>query len=153
LGKATLKRISVILTTSFVLLVSPAPAVEPGQVEYVGGTAPGLKGGVLGRLDMVSETALRFEAAGTVVEIPYAKIESFDYTQEVTHHLGVLPAIAVGMAKSRKHKHFFRISYYKDHAKQVVVFEVPKNLPPILLAVLRARAPELCRGGPPHCRH
>lgn len=150
---STLSKPSLTILTAFlVLLASWAAAVENGQVEYVGGTLSGVKEGAVGRLDMTTETALRFEAAGTVLEIPYARIESFDYTQEVTHHLGVLPAIAVGMARSRKHRHFFRISYYKDDGKQVVVFEVPKNLPPVLLAVLRARAPEVCKGARTHCQ-
>ena len=148
----SVKSVFVTLTASLIFLVSVAGAVESGQVEYVGGTVPGLKDGALGRLDMVSETALRFEAAGTVLDIPYASIESFDYTQEVSHHLGVLPAIAVGLMKSRKHKHFFRISFDKDAAKQVVIFEVPKSLPPTLLAVLKTRAPELCKREPSHCR-
>jgi len=85
-------------------------AVEPGQVAYVGGTAI-LKEGAVGKLDMFSETALRFESAGTVVEIPYAKIQSFEYTEQVSHHMGVLPAIAIGLSRSRKHRHYFRISF------------------------------------------
>lgn len=140
------------LVGSLVLFRSLAVAVEPGQVEYVGGTVPGLKEGAVGRLDLAPESALRFEAGGIGVEIPYASIESFEYTREVTHHLGVLPAIAVGMARSRKHRHFVRISY-SNGAKQVVVFEVPKNLPQTLLAVLSARAPQVCREGPRRCQH
>ena len=152
MGSTTFKRVFTQLAATLVLSASMSVAVENGQVGYVGGTVPGLKEGALGRLDMASESVLRFYSGGTAVDIPYTKIDSFDYTREVTHHLGVLPAIAVGMARSRKHRHFFRISYYKDDAKQVVVFEVPKNLPPILLAVLRARAPEVCKGARPHCQ-
>jgi hypothetical protein len=152
LGDVSIRRLFVTLMASLIFLASVAGAVESGQVEYIGGTVPGLKEGALGKLDMVSETALRFEATGTVLEIPYARIESFDYTQEVSHHLGVLPAIAVGLMKSRKHKHFFRISFDKDAAKEVVIFEVSKSLQPTLLAVLKTRAPALCKSAPSHCR-
>lgn len=148
---ASLERVFTVLTTALLFLASLAAAVEPGQVEYVGGTAPGFREGAVGRLDMVAETALRFESKGAVLEIPYARIESFEYTREVTHHLGVVPAIAVGMARSRKHKHYFEIAFDKDATRQVVVFEVPKNLPSTLLAVLKNRAPEACKSSRPHC--
>jgi len=130
-------------------------AIEPGQVAYVGGTAATLKEGAVGKLDMSSETALRFESGGTVVEIPYAKIQSFKYTEQVTHHMGVLPAIAIGLSRSRKHRHYFLISSAREgSAPQVVVLEVPKQMPPVLLAVLRARSPEVCKNDRrPPCRH
>ena len=137
-----------------VCLASVAMAVEPGQVAYVGGTAI-LKEGAVGKLGMFSETALRFESAGTVVEIPYAKIQSFEYTEQVSHHMGVLPAIAIGLSRSRKHRRYFRISFTGEgSARQVVVLEVPKQMPPVLLAVLRARSPEVCKNDRrPPCRH
>jgi len=138
-----------------VCLASVAMAIEPGQVAYVGGTAATLKEGAVGKLDMSSETALRFESGGTVVEIPYAKIQSFKYTEQVTHHMGVLPAIAIGLSRSRKHRHHFLISFAREgSAPQVVVLEVPKQMPPVLLAVLRARSPEVCKNDRrPPCRH
>jgi hypothetical protein len=63
----------------------------------------------------------------------------------VARHLGVLPAIAVGMVKKRQRRHFFRISY-RDEAGdlRVALFEVPKQMPPVLLAVLGAKAPGKC---------
>src|SRR5437879_12460139 len=36
------------------------------------------------------------------LEILFAKIDSFEYSQEVARHLGVLPAIAVGLIRDRK---------------------------------------------------
>lgn len=128
------------------LISLSADAVELGQVAYVGGTVPVLKEGVVGRLDMVSETSLRFEYSGTALAIPYAKIESFEYSQEVAHHLGVLPAVAIGLLKRRERKHFFRITFRDEsHLSQVIIFEVSKQMPPTLLAVLRTRAPQVCR--------
>jgi hypothetical protein len=129
----------------------PALAVEDGQVMYLGGTAPGVNVGVVGRLDTTAETALIFEYAGNKLEIPYAAIQSFEYSKEVTHHLGVLPAIAVGMFKMRRHGHFFRISYHdSNNVAQAVVFEVSKQLPKTLLAVLTTRAAQATQPEPPH---
>ena len=129
--------------TLFILLILslPAFAVEDGQVLYVGGTAPGLAAGTLGSLDTTAETALIFHFTGSKLEIPYAAIESHEYSTEVTHHLGVLPAVAVGMVRIRKHRHYFRVTYLSaDGVAQVAVFEVPKQMPRTLQAVLSARA-------------
>jgi hypothetical protein len=123
-------------------LVLPGSAVEDGQILYFGGTAPGLAGGTVGRLDTTSETSLTFEYSGNKLAIPYAAVESYQYSTEVAHHLGVLPTVAVGLLKTREHRHFFRISYRDANSvSQVAVFEVPKHMPRTLQAVLEARAP------------
>ncbi len=118
------------------LVVSlPAAAVEDGQVMYVGGTVPGLK--------------LTFEYSGSKLEIPFAKIDSFEYSQEVARHLGVLPAIAVGLIRKRQRRHFFHISYHDEsNASQVAVFEVLKQMPSTLLAILQNRTSQRCKRQP-----
>jgi hypothetical protein len=130
------------LPFSFFLLLSlSASALEDGHAKYVGGTVPGVEAGTVGRLDTTSEASLIFLRAGNKLEIPYASIESYEYSKDVTVHLGVLPTIAVGMVKMRRHSHFFRISYRgQDGAVQVVVFEVPKQMPRTLQAILQTRA-------------
>ena len=80
-------------------LVLPAAAVDNDQVLYSGGTIPDVKAGAAGRLDTTSETALFFEHPGGKAPIPYVGIQSFAYDKEVTRHLGVLPAIAVGASQ------------------------------------------------------
>jgi hypothetical protein len=132
-----------ILPFCFLLFLSlSAFAIENGHAKYVGGTLTGVTPGIVGRLDPTSDTALIFEHAGKKVEIPYAAIESHKYTKEVAHHLGVLPTIAVGLLKVRQHRHYFRISYRAPGAAaaQVVVFEVPKQMPRTLEAILQTRA-------------
>jgi hypothetical protein len=128
------------------VLSLPALAVEEGQVMYVGGTAPGLTAGSVGRFDTTFDTALIFESAGAKLVIPYAAIQSYGYDKEVTRHLGVLPAVAVGLLTMRRHRHFFSISYRDPkNTAQAAVFEVPKHLPRTLRAVLETRAPQTCR--------
>src|SRR6266404_6310932 len=132
----------------FLLLLSlPASALKNGDAKYVGGTVPTVTAGVVGRLDTTSATSLTFEHAGTKVEIPYASIESYDYTDDVARHLGALPAIAVGLTKPRQRRHFFWISYRATGGTvaEVAVFEVPKQLPLILQAILQIRAPGTCK--------
>ena len=135
-----------LLTACLVILVClSASALDEGHVMYVGGTVPGVNAGTVGRLDTTSVTSLTFEFAGNQVAIPYASIKSYQYTKEVSRHLGVLPAIAIGLVKKRQHRHFFRISYHEQDAEQVVVLEVPKQMPPSLQAILQARMPKQCQ--------
>ena len=122
-----------------------ARAVEDGQVQYMGGTVPGVSISAVGHLDLTSETEMKFESQGGKFAVPYKAIESFEYSEQLTHHLGVMPAIAVGLTRTRKHRHYFRI-VYRDEANvaQIVVLEVPKQMPHTLQAVLDARAPGTC---------
>jgi hypothetical protein len=132
----------------FVLLLMPlaTSAVEGGQVMYVGGTVQTLTGGVSGRLDASSQRVLNFEYSGGKLAIPFEMIDSYEYSQRVARHLGVLPAIAVGLVKRRQRRHFFRISYHDDSkTSQVVIFEVSKEMPRTLLAILQERAPQGCK--------
>ena len=123
-----------------------AVAVDLGQVAYVGGTVPGVKEGTVGQLDTSVETALEFVYSGGKVSIPFAKIDSFEYTVKRARQLGVLPTIAIGLFKHLQRRHFFRIAYHDEaNTPQVAVFEVPKQMPQTLLAVLQARAPQGCK--------
>ncbi len=129
----------------FMLLAIAAPvfAADGDNVSYAGGTVSQLKEGAAGRFDLSSGTQLRFVSAGSVLEIPYNGIESFEHTKEVAVHLGVAPAIAVGLVASRKRNHFVRITYKdSNQSLQVAVFEIPKTMPIFIMPMLEARAPQ-----------
>jgi hypothetical protein len=129
------------------LLVLPltTTAVENGEVMYAGGTVVSLKEGTLGRLVTTSPTSLTFESPGSQLVIPFAKIDSYEYSQQVARHLGVLPAIGTGLVRHRQKRHFLRISYKEENnAQQVAIFELPKQMPRTLLAILQVRAPWGC---------
>jgi hypothetical protein len=128
------------------VVAAPTLAVEEGTVMYVGGTVASLKEGALGSLELKSQTELAFQSAGNRFTIPFAKIDAYEYSLEVAHHLGVLPAVGVGLLKKRQRRHFFRITYRDDaNMPQVAIFEVPKKMPRTLLAILQLRAPQGCR--------
>jgi hypothetical protein len=129
----------------FLFLSMSAFSLDEGHARYVGGTVPGVTAGVVGRLDTTSDTALIFLQAGNKLAIPYASIESYEYSKDVTRHLGVLPAIAVGLVKMRRHSHYFSISYRTESGgpAQIVVLEVPKDMPRTLQAILQTRAPRI----------
>ena|SRR5579863_2059196 len=135
------------LAFCFVMICSlPALAVQDGQVMYTGGTVVGLKSGVVGQLDLSSETLLVFEYPGSRLAIPYGAINSFQYSKESKWHFGALPFITLGLVMEEQHRHFFRISYHDEQSGiQVAIFEVSKGLPRSLNAVLEARAPKACK--------
>lgn len=133
---------------ALLLLLTPltTSAVEAGGVMYVGGTVGALKEGVSGSLDTSSQVVLNFDYSGGKLVIPFEMIDSYEYSQQVARHLGVLPAIAVGLVKRRQRRHFFRISYHDESkAPQVAIFEVSKEMPHTLLAILQVRAPQGCK--------
>lgn len=123
--------------------VVPALGVGGPDVAYVGGTVSQLIQGATGRFEMGSGTGLVFINQDGSLEIPYDRIESYEHSNEVAVHLGVAPAIAVGLVKRRKRNHFLRITF-KDSSNlhQVVVFEIPKTMPIFLMPMLVARAPQ-----------
>jgi hypothetical protein len=135
----------------WVSLGQNANAVEAGEIAYINGTL-GVPQNALGSFDLGPANALVFtlkppQGAVSEVRIPYAQITHFEAYQQVTHHLGVLPAIGASLVRKRKRRHFLSLTYTDSagHA-QVVLFEVPKDDPPVLLSVLRARASQGCVG-------
>ena len=128
------------------LLPLAAIAVENGQVMYVGGTVTTVKEGAIGKFITTSPTALTFESSGTQLVIPFGKIDSYESSQQLARHLGVFPAIATGLVRHRQKKHFLQIVFKgEDNTPQVVAFEVPKEMPSTLLAILQVRAPWGCK--------
>jgi hypothetical protein len=136
-----MKRFFLLCCVGFFAL--PAFALERIQVKYVGGTLPGMNVGKIGTID-ISGASLLLESSGHKVAIPYTSIESFEHSTEVARHLGVLPAIVVGLLKARQRRHFIGISYRDptlDPVTQVVVLEVPKGMSRTVQRVLETRAP------------
>ena len=136
---------TILIAVLTLTLTIPAFAVEGKQVAYVGGTLPALSNGTLGELDTTSPANLVFKTstpgAPTEFAIPYANIRSVRYTTPVAHHLGVLPAIAVGLVRHRERKHLLALSYTdKSSTIQSILFEVSKDQSQSLLQILRARS-------------
>lgn len=139
-----MKRIAAYLLVLSLLFTTAASAtiVENGEVMYCGGTINNLKEGTIGRLDTTSDSNLIFEAGGTKLAIPYAKITEFQYSRQLARHLGVVATVAVVLVKHRQRRHFFRIDFRDEHdTPQVVVLEVSKEMPGTLQAILKARVP------------
>ena len=117
--------------------------LEGQEVAYVAGTVPALKVGIVGTLDTTVAAALEFRSGTDQFSIPYARIISYQCREETRFHLGVLPAIAVGLVKKRTKVHFVDITWQgENNEAQVVTLETSKRGSEALLTVLRARAVE-----------
>jgi len=117
--------------------------VSEQDVLLVGGTVAGVHAGALGRLDLARADALVFHSGDAELSVPYAGITNYEYTRKLARRIGVIPTIAVvAVLKRRQRKHFVTITF-KDAqgTPQIAVFEVPKQMPQILLPILAARAP------------
>lgn len=129
------------LALLFMVTALPAFAVEGSEVVFAGGSVPGLTAGAAGSLDLTRGAFVLLRFPGQEVEIPYDRIRSYEHTQEVAVHLGVAPAIAVGLVKKRRKNHYLRITFAdKADVAQVVVLEIPKTMPRVIMPLLAVRA-------------
>lgn len=144
--------IALLGTTLLVVLFASGSllAIEPNHAVYIGGSAA-VAPDTIGTLDTTAPAALVFRftkpdhTAGEVA-INYASIKTVQPTNEVMHHLGVAPAIAVGLLAARKHRYFITVTW-NDTAgvAQVVQIEVSRRDQNALVAVIRARMPHPCQ--------
>jgi hypothetical protein len=132
-----------VAVTLMVVLASPAFAevfVDVGQAAYIGGTLVNVKNEQMGKLDTTQEKALSFSYDGGRVTIPYDRIESWKYDEVLARHLGVLATTVVVLLKHRQRRHLFQIQFKDDAGvTQSAVFEVAKEQPRVVVAVLQAR--------------
>ena len=139
-----------VMLAALVTLVLASPALASGvegtAVMYVGGTVPNVTEGQVGRLDTTVDRNLVFEYGSSRVEIPYASMQRYQYTQRLARRLGVAGTIAVGIVKRRQRRHIVEV-YFRDASgvNQVAVFEVSKDRAAPVVAVLNARAPHPVR--------
>lgn len=137
-------RRTVAMVLVFMLAIS-AFAVSGSEVMYMGGSVTAFNPGDIGTFDTSPAKELNFVSNAKRLSIAYARIRKIEYHKEVAHHLGVAPAIAVGLIKKRERKHFITLTYADESGvQQAAVFQVSKNAPQSLLAILAARAPQAC---------
>lgn len=126
--------------------------VEGSDVRYAGGSTSSIKLDAIGKLELSSPTDLIYVASGAKVAVPYAAITSFYYTEKVAHHLGVLPAIAVGLVKARRQRHILHIAYRDSGgALQTLVLEVSKDAQSAVRTTIEARIPQPTKRLPCGC--
>ena len=132
----------VVLLTLSLTVPTLAAAIEGSDVMYIGGSVAGVKEGTIGRLNITANHALVFEAGDSRVEIPYASLQRFQYTQKLARRLGVAATVAVALVKHRQRRHVVEL-YFQDGTgvNQVAMFELSKERAAPVVAVLTARVP------------
>ncbi|MFC5865121.1 hypothetical protein ACFPT7_22635 [Acidicapsa dinghuensis] len=131
----------------FVLLLFvsllPLYAEDGGGVVFKSGSVTHVKPGAAGRLVLTDSEKLVFESAGGNLEIPFQKIQAFEHTKEVAVHMGWAPAVLIETIKQRRRNHFLKLSYLDGNdVDQFVIFQIPKQMPEILMMTLLMRSPD-----------
>ena len=121
--------------------MQPAPAREPGfHTELVGSTLPGINAKASARLDLREMGALVLQSGGEEVRIPYAKVNTLEYGQNVNRRYVAAVLISPVLLLSKSRKHFLTLGYTDAEQKQqALVFRVEKGDIRPLLASLEAR--------------
>jgi hypothetical protein len=150
--------VAVISAALLIVLFSPtlALALEPGQAVYIGGSAA-IAADTPGTMDTTSSPTLFFrykKPDGNVgdIGIDYSAIKTAYANNEVRHHLGVAPAIAVGLLAARQRRYFVTLAWTdKEGTPQAAKIEISKRDQDTLMAVIHARMPQPCQRTPSPC--
>ncbi|MGD1106147.1 MAG: hypothetical protein ABR865_03820 [Terracidiphilus sp.] len=142
------KLAAVVFATAAALGAVQAFALEGEDITYVSGTAQNVNEGTVGRVDTSSAVALEFHSGAGKFSIPYTRITTYQCREESKYHLGVLPAIAVGLFAPWAKLHFVTITWHGERdTAEVATLELSKSSSEALLALLRARATGACKPG------
>ena len=110
------------------------------RVEYVGGTAPQLAGGMQGSIVLADDRYLAFYAGKVQMRVAYERVDLVEYGQQVDRRLALALVISPVFLLSKSRKHFLTIGYSGEDGKhQALVFRVDKNSIRSTLAGLEAR--------------
>ncbi|HWB84790.1 MAG TPA: hypothetical protein VG675_11665 [Bryobacteraceae bacterium] len=122
-------------------LVFSGMAADHGfKATFVGGTAPGVEAKSSARLDLSNPDVLIFRSGKTEIRIPYRKVESLEYGQNVSRRYAAAVLISPLLLLSKSRKHFVTIGYEDKAGKQqALVFRVGKGDIRSVLASLEAR--------------
>jgi hypothetical protein len=140
------KQAAFVLAAWSCLICAPAFTQQAQNVIYVRGTSQTVREGATGVVDKATPSELRFKSGSGEFSIPYAGITSFRYHEEAQFHLGVLPAIAVGLVTYWAKRHFVTITWNGENGvPEVATFEAPKSVMQGLVELMRARAGKACK--------
>jgi len=134
---------SVVPVMMLFLLVTAAHASSIPSVTFIGGTVPGVATGSTGTLDTgADQITFAFYRTGTSLAIPYAQIKNFSYREKSAMNVGVIPSLLfIGFLHPELRRHILSITYLDPSgAKQVAIFEVPKQARDTLPVILQERA-------------
>ncbi len=123
------------------VLACQLPAGAPGvKAQLLGGTLPLFQERSDIRLNFTGPDALALVIRKTELRIPYGKVNTLEYGQNVSRRYAAAVLISPFLLLSKTRKHFVTLGYEdQEGAQQVLVFRVDKNDIRAVLAGLEAR--------------
>jgi hypothetical protein len=133
-------RTTFVALSALVLGLQCAAAERGFKTQYVGGSVPEFpaKSDVLIYLN--GADSLRLDCGKSALAIPYQKIESLEYGQNVSRRYAAAVLISPILLLSKSRKHFVTVGYVDSQEnQQALVLRVDKGDIRSLLAALEAR--------------
>ena len=129
-----------VILLGFAITVSSS-AAEPGlKTQLVGGTVAGIESRSSARLDLTGQDTLLFHFGKTALAIPYTKVNTLEYGQNVSRRYAAAILISPVLLLSKSRKHFVTVGYVDDSGKQqAIVIRVGKGDIRTVLTGLEAR--------------
>ena len=123
------------------LLVASAAAGQPGvRAQFIGGTLTGVSPKSNVRLDLSDSEVLVLHGAGAALRIPYQKINTLEYGQNVSRRYAAAVLISPILLLSKSRKHFLTLGYVDGgETQQAIVFRIQKGDIRSILSSLEAR--------------
>ena len=114
---------------------------QPGiKAEFAGGTLGGLSARSAARLDLTGAEEMVFRSGETELRIPYRKVNTLEYGQNVSRRWAAAVLISPLLLLSKTRKHFVTLGYLDSEGKQqVLVIRFGKSDIRPVLASLEAR--------------
>jgi hypothetical protein len=107
----------------------------------VGGTVPGIAPKSGTKLDLTASDAMTFRSAKAQIRVPYQRINSLEYGQNVSRRYAAAILISPVLLLSKSRKHFVTIGYADEQGRQqALVLRVEKRDIRSVLAALQARS-------------
>jgi len=129
------------MALSALVLVVPSSAAERGfKTQYVGGTVPDIPLKSDAVIYLATADSLRLDCGKSSLAIPYQKIESLEYGQNVSRRYAAAVLISPILLLSKSRKHYVTVGYVDSQEnQQALVLRVDKGDIRSLLAALEAR--------------
>lgn len=123
------------------LIAVASAAAQPGvRAQFVGGTLTGLHAKSTFRLNLADTETLVLQSSSTSLRIPYGRINTLEYGQNVSRRYAAAILISPVLLLSKSRKHFVTLGYVDPNDKQqAVVIRVEKGDIRSVLSSLEAR--------------
>lgn len=123
------------------LIAIPAAAAQNGiRAQFIGGTLAGVAPKSTARLDLSDTETLVLKCSAGDVRIPYARVNTLEYGQNVSRRYAAAVLISPVLLLSKSRKHFVTLGFEDaDHKQQALVFRIEKGDIRTVLTGLEAR--------------